>query len=75
MSYEFLHKQKATSVARYVKVDVCKACKGTGKKSVYVGRNAENEYEYEPCRICGGSGMVKKELTVSIFPYDNKKSE
>jgi len=75
MSYEVLHKQNATSVARYVRVDVCKECKGTGKKSVYVGRSVEHEYEYVPCRICGGSGMVKKELTVNIFPYDNKKSE
>ena len=75
MSYEILPKQKATSVARYVKVDVCSECRGTGKKSVYVGRSVEDEYEYKTCRVCGGSGMVKKELTVSIFPYDNKKSE
>lgn len=74
MNYEVLHKQAATSVARYVKIDICKECQGSGKKSVYVGRGRDHEYDNEPCRICGGSGMVKKELTVNIFPYDNKKS-
>lgn len=73
--YEVLHKEAATSVWRSVQVDVCRACQGSGKRAVFVGRGRDDEYDYEPCRVCGGSGMVKKELTVNIFPYDNKKAE
>ena len=73
--YEILRKEAATSVWRSVQIDVCRECRGSGKKPVFVGRSMDDEYDYEPCRVCGGSGMVKKELTVNIFPYDNKKVE
>lgn len=73
--YEVLHKEAATSVWRSVRIDVCRVCQGSGKRAVFVGRSVDDEYDYEPCRICGGTGMVKKEVTVNIFPYDNKKAE
>lgn len=72
MNYEILRPETATSVWRNVQIDICRECKGTGKKQVFVGRSRDNEYDTEPCRMCGGSGMVKKVLTVNIFPYDNQ---
>lgn len=72
-SHEILRKEAATSIWRSIQIDVCRSCQGAGKKPVFVGRSRDEEYDYEPCRICGGTGMVKKELTVNIFPYDNKK--
>lgn len=73
--YEILHKKTATSVWRSIQIDVCRTCQGSGKKAVFVGRGRDDEYDYESCRTCRGNGMVKKELTVNIFPYDNKKDE
>lgn len=73
--YEVLRKEAATSVWRSVQIDICRECQGSGEKAVYVGRGKDDEYDYEPCRICGGSGKVKKELTVNIFPYKNKRDK
>ena len=75
MTQNILRKEAATSIWRSVKIDICRNCGGTGKKEVYIGKNRDNEYDSEPCKVCNGSGMVKKVLTVDIYPYNNTDNE
>lgn len=64
-------KKGATHMWHNEKVDICRNCGGKGKRPVYVGRSREEEYDYQACEVCQGSGMVKKELVVNIFPHRN----
>lgn len=62
----------ATSISREVEVAICPECKGAGKKVVFIGNSKDDEYGTEHCKVCNGSGMVKKVVIITVFPFNNK---
>lgn len=68
---EEIKKEGATRAARYVEPAICKACQGEEMVLVYVGgSDPDHLYEMQKCGVCNGTGRVKKELVVNIFPFD-----
>jgi len=49
---------------------LCPECEGTKGKDEYIGRN--ERHVYNPCRECGGSGIVfrKRGILERKIPFD-----
>lgn len=59
------------NVAR-VKIIVCKSCGGEGTKekgTLIDYHKGIYDYTREDCRVCKGSGRMKKTKTITVEPY------
>lgn len=55
------------------KLIVCPECNGRGKKMYYHDSIEYTGYMTEPCKFCGGEGMVIKEKTIEYIKTNNAK--
>ena len=71
---ENINKQVPARVSRSVQrsIEVCRHCEGAGRVFVYPPDNIPwEDPSLETCPLCGGSGLLRKKVTIitELEPY------